>query len=130
MAASSTSPLNTCVLYVQENTKFDINNPRLAIAQHRAQEAGVPFAVIFFSEEQIANPEALHNIEKQLMPYSIPFIVLIGNREARMIGVKRHLNPLAILSSETPMAKNETLKLKPHTHPWPGKVITVEELSN
>ena len=105
-------------------------NLQLAAAQAKALELGVPFAVLtcVTESELAAGPtvEKLQEVEAALAQYNIPLIILVGKPQNTLPGAIHHLNPLAVILEQTPVAYQ--IKLQKHPHAWPGAVLSITAL--
>jgi deoxyribodipyrimidine photolyase len=134
---------NTCVLYVMSRDKRVFDNPVLIAAQKTALQQKIPLGVVYCYEKSqtIDNLAGLKNIERQLENFQVPFIVLIGDKRARLKGMVFHTKPYAVyFDTESDVeldcltnlqaTGNDSGSMQFHPYRWPGKVIPVEELAS
>jgi hypothetical protein len=154
MANSSTNDLagssigedaekNNCVLYVMSRDKRVHDNPVLLAAQKTALQQKIPLGVVYCYEKSQAFDilADLKKIERELEGIQIPFIVLIGDKYARLKGMVFHTKPYAVYfdvesdielecPTNSPATDNESGAVQAHPYQWPGKVMPVEELES
>jgi hypothetical protein len=115
------------VIYVLDGYTLDIQEQGLIEAQNYSFEASLPLAVVsIVPGSELANPpiESLLSIERQLEPYGIPLIVLVGERAQALRGISNHLAPRIF-----PQATAESQdSLKTQSIKWPKRLQSVREV--
>lgn len=116
------------VLYVTQST--DVNGAAFVPAQKFAIDQQLPFAVVYCMEQEDADEQMkilaqFRPLESFLQQYSIPFMVLIGQRDKVLPWMSGHVSPKRIFTADDGL---EQADLQKHPVIWPGRVMTIAEL--
>lgn len=116
------------VLYVTEST--DVNGAAFVPAQAYAIDGQLPFAVVYCMEQEDIDKQleilnSFRPLETFLRQYSVPFMVLIGQRDKVLPWMSGHVSPKRIFTARDGIGQGD---LQKHPVDWPGRVMTIAEL--
>lgn len=123
------SNTRSCTLFFLSADLRISNNSQLLQAQQHAIDAGEPLAVCLCLPEISSNHQKLLKTEQQLAQFTIPLMVLLGTLEERLPGLIRHLQPSAVFFDNQPRSVESKTMLQKHRYVWPGRIVSVDELS-
>lgn len=101
-----------CVVYVMSRDQRVRDNHALLIAQKDAITHGLPLAVVFCLRPGIGKRAREHyqwmliglkEIEQKLEKLNIPFILLLGDTQERLMGFIRHTHPRSVYFDMSPL---------------------------
>lgn len=119
---------NSCILFVQRSTEVDVS--AIAHAQQAAIRERLPLGVVYCLEEwEDAVLKKFSAAEDALASCNIPLIILIGPATKTLNGIIHHTRPLEVFYEESASDNVLTGTLTRHPYPWPGRVISITELS-
>lgn len=118
------------VVYLLQADEFAPEPARLANLQQQAMAKKLPLAVVYCldeTEHQTDYRQILDRLrpgERQLAVMRIPLMVLVGDRTQRFEWFSEYVRPQVGGRRTSPV----TTKLVDHPYPWPGTVMTIDEL--
>ncbi len=101
-----------CVLYIMSRDQRAHDNDALLKAQSFALKYKLPLAVVFCLMPKVGKRsreqyewmlKGLHELEKELSTFNIPFMMLLGDPKATLLGMVHHTNPAAIFFDMNPL---------------------------
>lgn len=119
------------VVYRMEPGDRDVEEGILSYAQSVAIEQRLPLAVVFcLDESEQSEPplmilDQLRGLEKKLAVVHVPLMVLVGDSAQRFEWFSGYVKPARVVTRRSPQRAQPPTS---HPHPWPGTVITVDEL--
>ncbi|OGL30825.1 hypothetical protein A3F37_00035 [Candidatus Saccharibacteria bacterium RIFCSPHIGHO2_12_FULL_41_12] len=123
-----------CILYEIDLGQSILDNQALAVAQNDATKRNLPFAVIYFhnNNRQTQNNQEIFNqleqFENRLAKFNIPLMVFIGEKSDRLEGMQKHLSPVAIYDRSA--TSLNACQLTRHDIDWPGIVLSTKMLKD